>query len=434
MTYQEAIDYLFNVAPLFQNIGQGAYKEGLSNTHILDAHFNHPHNSYKTIHIAGTNGKGSCSHTIAAILQEAGYKVGLYTSPHLIDFRERIRVNGEMIPQQRVIEFIEKDRSFFEPLYPSFFELTTALAFKYFEEQAIDVAVIEVGLGGRLDCTNIISPILSIITNISYDHTQFLGNTLPQIASEKAGIIKKNTPVVIGETNGHNDVKNVFLNKILEQNAYYVFADESSEIAGCTTTKNGGKEYNTVSFGRIIGQLGGDCQEKNTATILCAIDILRKTLKISKENIQQGFAHVCELTGLMGRWQTISEAPRTICDTGHNAGGLQYIAHQLTITPHKQLHIVIGMVADKDVKASLSLMPPNAIYYFCQASVKRAMPSKEICEVGNGIGLKGKYYANVYEAYQAAVQNAQKDDLIFIGGSSFIVADFLAERQRKAIS
>lgn len=433
MTYQEATTYLFNVAPLFQNIGSGAYKEGLENTHALDAHFGHPHKSFKTIHVAGTNGKGSCSHTIAAILQKAGYKVGLYTSPHLIDFRERIKVNGEMIPEQRVIDFVEQERDFFEPLFPSFFELTTALAFKYFQEMEVDVAVIEVGLGGRLDCTNIITPELSVITNISFDHTQFLGNTLPLIAAEKAGIIKENVPVVIGETGGNKEVKEVFLNKWEENGCKQpiVFADVTDVITSCELNKNGGIDYQTTVCGNLHGELGGFCQTKNTATIINAVlQLQNRGFVISEEHIKEGFANVCELTGLMGRWQKIADLPLTICDTGHNVGGIQYISQQIERQDCAKKHLVIGMVGDKDVKGSLSLLPQNAVYYFTQATVKRAMPAEQIASLGKELGMEGSCYPTVREAYEAAKNNATKDDMIYIGGSSFIVADFLTYLQK----
>lgn len=429
MTYAEATEYLFNVAPLFQNIGSGAYKEGLYNTQTLDAHFGYPHKFFRSIHVAGTNGKGSCSHTIAAILQDAGYKVGLYTSPHLVDFRERIRVNGVPISEERVISFVESEKYFFEPLYPSFFELTTALAFLYFREQNVDVAVVEVGLGGRLDCTNIISPDLSIITNISYDHTQFLGNTLEQIAKEKAGIIKPSVPVVIGETNDCQEVKNVFVQKALENSSPIYFADEVNEIISSQPTINGGRIYETNSFGRVQGQLGGLCQEKNTATIITAINLLRQIdfYKIADKNVLNGFAHVCNLTGLMGRWQIISHNPFVICDTGHNIGGIQYISEQLQKLEGKQLRMVIGMVNDKDVHGALSMLPSNALYYFTQASVKRAMPCNHIANIAKEIGLCYKsIHKNVQEAYLAALNDASTDDIIFVGGSSFIVADLLS--------
>lgn len=405
MTYSEATEYLFTSAPLFQNIGAGAYKEGLGNTEALDTHFGHPHRKYMTIHVAGTNGKGSVSHTLAAILQSAGYRVGLYTSPHLVDFRERIRVNGEMISKERVVKFIEEERSFFEPLHPSFFELATALAFKYFEEAAVDIAVIETGLGGRLDCTNIVSPILSIITNISFDHIQFLGNTLPAIAKEKAGIIKPGTPVVIGETGENRDVKTVFLEKSLEMQSPIYFADELNHPHRKT-------------------QLKGYCQEKNTQTILTALDILKEKLNISQESIDKGFLNVCELTGLMGRWQILNISPLTICDTGHNVGGWEYLARQLESTPGT-LHIVIGMVGDKDVNKVVSMLPKRGKYYFTQASVARAMPVEQFTEIARKNGLEGVSFSNVNEAYNAAMKDASTNDTIFIGGSTFIVADLL---------
>lgn len=433
MTYQEATDYLFNVAPLFQNIGGGAYKEGLSNTHLLDEHFGHPHKAYKTIHVAGTNGKGSCSHTLAAILQHAGYKVGLYTSPHLVDFRERIRVNGVMIPDSRVVDFVEKERAFFEPLYPSFFELATALAFQYFKEQEVDIAVIEVGLGGRLDCTNIISPILSVITNISFDHTQFLGHTLPAIASEKAGIIKPDVPVVVGETGGNREVREVFLQKFLAESrqACLIFADETDEVEEVAFCPTGNTSYKTRHFGEFEAELGGICQAKNTATILQAVLQLKQAgLKVSLEDVHQGFEHVGALTGLMGRWQRVCLQPLTVCDTGHNTGGFEYIAQQIARQAAKQKRLVIGMVGDKDVRGSLSMLPKDAIYYFTQASVKRAMPSEEIEKIGQQLGLQGKAYPSVKMAYETALSEADKDDFIYIGGSTFIVADFMSYIQK----
>jgi len=426
MTYQETIQYLYNVAPLFQNIGQGAYKEGLSNTKALDEHFNHPHRTFRTIHMAGTNGKGSCSHTLAAILQDSGLKVGLYTSPHLLDFRERIRVNGEMIPEQRVIDFVEQEKDFFEPLYPSFFELTTALAFEYFREQNIDVAVVEVGLGGRLDCTNIINPDLCIITNISYDHMQFLGNTLPDIAREKAGIIKPNTPVVIGETNHHPDVREVFATIAHGCNAPIRFADEEDELTAVISNADGGKSYISQSFGTIRGELGGDCQRYNTATILCAVKELRKMgYSISDENVHEGFSHVSETTGLMGRWQCIARNPKVICDTGHNPGGMQYIGKQLKSMRCETLRIIIGMVSDKDISTSLTYLPKNAVYYFTQSSVRRAMDSDTFAKKAAHFGLRGTPYPTVSEAYDKAMADASPDDVIFVGGSTFIVADFM---------
>ena len=432
MTYEETIQYLFNSPPLFQHVGGAAYKEGLSTTHILDAHFNHPHNQYKTIHIAGTNGKGSCAHTIAAILQHTGLKVGLYTSPHLVDFRERIRINGEMMPQQYVIDFVEEERSFFEPLHPSFFELTTALAFKYFAEQHVDVAVIEVGLGGRLDCTNIISPILSVITNISFDHTQFLGNTLAQIASEKAGIIKHKVPVIIGECNA--ETRPVFEHKAHEVEAPILFAEDNKEVLSSEFSDLYGhklRHYTTRSFGDIYGELTGECQIKNANTILCALHSLSKIFSVTHEDITYAFEHVCEMTGLRGRWQILQEHPTIICDTGHNTGGWQYLAHQLAqiATSGNKLHIVFGMASDKDIERVMSTLPHEACYYWTKASVKRATSEQTIANIATKYDLHGKTYSNVAEAYEAAVNNASTNDYIYVGGSSFIVADLLRYKQ-----
>ena len=431
MTYEQAINYLYESAPLFQNIGAGAYKEGLGNTELLDKHFQHPHRQYATIHVAGTNGKGSVSHTLASILQSQGMKVGLYTSPHLTDFRERIRVNGEMIPQARVVSFVEQERTFFEPLHPSFFELTTALALQYFAEENVDIAVIEVGLGGRMDCTNIIQPLVSIITNISFDHIQFLGNTLEKIASEKAGIIKPGIPAIVGEW-GKESVAEVFMNKAEEAGTSLVFADRENEIVDFTLTPGQGYTYHTATFGTIHGELEGLCQEKNTATILEAIKALRrKGIHISNQAVQDGFAKVSIHTGLRGRWQKIADKPLTICDTGHNVGGMQYITRQLTTTPHQALHIVIGMVNDKDVNTVLSMLPQDATYYFTQASVRRAMPSDQFSQEASRHGLKGQCYPTVHDAYLAAKAASGEEDLIFIGGSTFIVADLFAAMEQE---
>lgn len=409
--FEQYTDYLFSQVPMFQNIGGGAYKEGLENTNILDRHFGHPHRSYKTIHIAGTNGKGSCSHTIASILQEAGYKVGLYTSPHLTDFRERIRVNGRKITEQYVMDFIDNERGFFEPLYPTFFELTTALAFKYFSDEKVDVAVIEVGMGGRLDCTNIIQPDLSIITNISLDHTQFLGNTMAEIAREKAGIIKQGVPVIIGETT--SETKPVFTERAKEANADIFFAEDT-------------EENNSFDF-----ELKGLYQKKNLKTILCAVSHLINTgYAITHENIIRGLSRVCENTGLQGRWQTVRINPTVICDTGHNIGGITYIAQQLKQQKCDTLRIVFGMVSDKNVDGVLELMPRDAVYYFTQSSVKRAMPHTQIKELAQRHGLYGNSFTSVGVAYERALQESNENDLIFIGGSSFVVADFLMHEKK----
>ena len=425
MTYQETITYLYNSAPLFQNIGQGAYKEGLSNTHALDEHFGHPHRTFRTLHVAGTNGKGSCSHTLAAVLQAAGYKVGLYTSPHLVDFRERIRVNGMPIEEQFVVDFVAGHRDFFEPLHPSFFELTTAMAFHYFAEQQVDVAVIEVGLGGRLDCTNIISPDLTVITNISFDHVGFLGDTLGKIAHEKAGIIKPHTPIIIGEHN--EETRPVFLAEATEKQAPITFAQDTPMIVskGSSTDYD---IYQTHPYSDLQVALRGYCQEKNVNTLLHAIGELQRIgYTISEEAVREGFARVCELTGLMGRWQQLSTTPRLICDTGHNIGGFQYIVPQILAQPCKQLRIVFGMVNDKDINAVLALMPKHATYYFAQASVARALDSESLQALAAQHGLYGTTYPTVKEATRTALAEADKEDFIYVGGSSFIVADLLAD-------
>ena len=427
MTYEETITYLYNSAPLFQNVGGDAYKEGLETTLTLDKHFGHPHRKFRTIHVAGTNGKGSCSHTLAAILQSAGYKVGLYTSPHLVDFRERIRVNGEMIPRQRVIDFVEQHRSFFEPLHPSFFELTTAMAFNYFAEQQVDVAVIEVGLGGRLDCTNIIRPDLCVITNISFDHIQFLGDTLAKIAAEKAGIIKPGIPVVIGETTP--ETKPVFMETAQKQGAPIHFAEEEQLVVS-HLPQNGKNYYWTRDYPHLEGELGGLCQVYNTNTLMSAIRVLTSIgYKIEEEHVRRGFANVCALTGLMGRWQKIQESPAAFCDTGHNKAGIELILKQLSIQKYHHLHIVIGMVNDKDIRGVLDMLPRNATYYFTKASVSRALNEREVQRLAKEVaGLEGNTYPNVKEAFEAANANAQKDDFIFVGGSTFVVADLLNDQ------
>ena len=425
MTYQETIDYLFNSTPLFQNVGKDAYKEGLENTHLLDEHFGHPHRQFKTIHVAGTNGKGSCSHTLAAILQSAGYKVGLYTSPHLVDFRERIRINGTPVSEAYVIDFVENHRAFFEPLHPSFFELTTAMAFNYFAEQQVDVAVIEVGLGGRLDCTNIIRPDLCVITNISFDHVQFLGDTLAKIASEKAGIIKEGIPVVIGETTP--ETKPVFAEKAIQVNAPIHFAEEEQFLLESSINEQGKRIYQTKEYADLEGELGGLCQIKNTNTLLSAIRILQDIgYNINDTHVREGFAHVCSLTGLMGRWQKILETPVAYCDTGHNKAGIQYIVEQLSRQTYRQLHIVMGMVNDKDISGVLAMLPKDAIYYFTKASVSRALNENEVKRLAGEAGLEGNTYPSVKDAFEAAQASAHLDDFIFVGGSTFIVADLLS--------
>ncbi|MBQ6203724.1 MAG: bifunctional folylpolyglutamate synthase/dihydrofolate synthase [Prevotella sp.] len=408
MNYKQTVEYLYNVVPSFQKVGTAGYKEGLSNTLALDEHFGHPHRKFKTIHVAGTNGKGSCSHTLAAMLQAMGLKVGLYTSPHLVDFRERIRVNGKCVSKKRVVDFVKDEHEFFEPLHPSFFELTTALAFKYFAEKKVDIAVVEVGLGGRLDCTNIITPELCVITNISFDHTQFLGNTLEEIAGEKAGIIKPCVPVVIGETTP--ETKPVFERKAAEKHAPIYFAEE-----GLCTTDISEKVREQLPY----FELKGSYQEKNLHTILTAT----KVLSIPEKAIMEGLQHVSEMTGLQGRWQTLQKSPLVICDAGHNVGGWQYVSKQIAEQPCKQLRIVFGMVDDKDIDTVMGMLPHNAIYYWTQASTKRAIPAQKVKEKGEAHHLNGTIYDKVEDAYKAAIEESGKEDFIFVGGSSYIVSD-----------
>lgn len=406
MNYTETCEYLFNQMPMFERQGASGYKEGLSNTRALDEHFQHPHTKYKTIHIAGTNGKGSCSHSIAAILQTAGYRVGLYTSPHLVDFSERIRVNGEPISEKYVIDFVERERHFFEPLHPSFFEVTTALAFKYFSDMNVDVAVIEVGLGGRLDCTNIISPILSVITNISFDHTQFLGDTLAKIAAEKAGIIKKSTRVVIGEATP--ETRPVFEAKAKEMCAPICFAEDNP--------------YENAAD--LMTDLQGTYQNKNANTILTAVANLPE-LNVGNDDIRNGLANVCTLTGLKGRWQTLAQHPLTICDTGHNVAGWKYLSRQIAQQPCDALHIVFGMVDDKDIDTVMDMLPKNAKYYFTKAETHRAVNEMVLREKAEERSLSGNTYTSVLQAYNAVKKNAKDNDFVFIGGSSYVVADLL---------
>lgn len=427
MTYKETLDYLYTAAPAFEKVGAGAYKEGLSNTLALDEHFNHPHRQFKTIHVAGTNGKGSTSHTLAAILKCAGYRVGLYTSPHLVDFNERIKVNGEPITHQYVIDFVESEHSFFESLYPSFFELTTALAFKYFAEQHVDIAVIEVGLGGRLDCTNIITPLLSVITNISFDHTGFLGDTLPLIAGEKAGIIKPHVPVIIGEYTA--ETRPVFEAKAAEMQAPITFAQDNPLVT----------QEILSAF-----QLKGYCQERNLNTILnclpplteamqhAGMDISRIALDFTGASriapcVMDALRGVCSLTGLMGRWQIIQQAPLVICDTGHNLAGWEYLAQQIADTGKgRTTRIVFGMVDDKDINGVLRLLPKDATYYLTQADTHRAIHVEKLRSLATAQGIQGNTYPTVHQAYRQALSDASPEDFIFVGGSSYVVADFLA--------
>ena len=400
MNYGETLEYLYAKTPMYQKKGDVAYKEGLDNILRLDGIFGHPHHAYKTIHIAGTNGKGSVSHTLAAILQSAGYKTGLYTSPHLKDFSERIRVNGKPVDKHFVSRFVEKAKPYIEEIKPSFFEITTIMAFEWFRRQKVDVAVIETGLGGRLDSTNIIRPVLSVITNVSMDHVKLLGNTIEKIAAEKAGIIKEGIPVVVGEAD--ETIRPIYEAK----SPNIIFAEDF--------------EYPDVDY-----ELKGYCQAKNKRTIQAALEVLRLEFDLNREAVENGFAHVVELTGLQGRWQKLGDNPAIIADTGHNEGAIKYISEQLIDYDCDTLRIVFGMVNDKDVSTVLSLMPKHAVYYFTAAGIERALPAEDLKNIAQAYGLSGKSYATVKEAYTAAKKDASAQDLIFVGGSNFVVAEIL---------
>ncbi len=425
MTYNEALDYIYSHLPMFQRVGKAAYKADLGNTLKLDEYFGHPHRTFKTIHIAGTNGKGSTSHMLAAVLQKAGYRVGLYTSPHLRDFRERIRVNGEMIPEDEVAKFISQHKDFFDHIMPSFFEMTVALAFDYFSRMNLDVAIIEVGLGGRLDSTNIINPILSVITNIGFDHTDLLGDTLPKIASEKAGIIKPDTPVVVSKY--QPEVENVFIAKAKEMNAPIYFADKEIQVyeqyidtTGLQVLKLTEKDKDI----KIEIDLLGNYQRYNIPGVLKSIEILSgKGFLLSNEALMDGLRNVQTLTGLMGRWQKLSENPLIYCDTGHNVDGIKYVVEQLRHIPHNNLHMVIGVVADKNIDGMLALLPKNATYYFTQAAIPRALNHEELKKRAAEHQLYGHSYSKVALALAAAKEASNPNDLIFVGGSTFVVAE-----------
>jgi dihydrofolate synthase/folylpolyglutamate synthase len=429
MNYNETLDFLYSQLPAFHRIGKAAYKSNLENTLELDEYFGHPHLKYKTIHVGGTNGKGSVSHMLASVLQEAGYKTGLYTSPHLKDFRERIKVDGEMIPKREVTFFVKKHRELIDRVEPSFFEMTVAMAFDYFRKCKVDVAVVEVGLGGRLDSTNIINPVISIITNIGHDHMDLLGNTLEKVAAEKAGIIKVNVPVVIGESN--NETDNIFISTASEKGSVIFFADHNFTCE-LGDPKNHAWERDFIVSDltekrKIRGQipLGGDYQGKNIKTLFQACKILKDQFRITEKKIIQGIRNVKINTGLSGRWQILSNTPLTICDTGHNREGLEYVNRQIGKLSAKQVHFVIGFVSDKDLSLVLPLFPENGRYYFTKASVPRALDEKILKSKASEYGLKGNSYSNVNKALRAARLNAGETDLIFIGGSTFLVAEVI---------
>ena len=401
MNYQETCNWLFAQLPMFQREGQAAYKANLDNTLRLDEHFRHPHRRFKTIHVAGTNGKGSVSHMIASILQEAGYKTGLYTSPHLKDFRERIKINGEMIPEKYVTGFIEQNQDFFAALHPSFFEMTVAMAFKYFADREVDVAVIEVGLGGRLDSTNIITPLTSVITNISFDHMALLGDTLEKIAAEKSGIIKPHIPVVIGTRDRNYDF--VFEGKARSCDAPLTFASDEWKIRQNNDGSYDLSHRSGISFSSLVCELKGSYQRKNIPTVLESVLSLQNSgLAIREEHIRNGIACVIRNTGLHGRWEKLANTPYTVCDTGHNIDGLTEVVAQLRSCTYRHLHFVIGMVNDKDVNSVLRILPREATYYFCKASIPRAMNEQELAGKARSCGLQGTTYPTVSEAYAAA--------------------------------
>lgn len=403
MRYQECLEWLYSQLPMYQRQGKAAYKADLTNTIALAKHLKNPELQFKSIHVGGTNGKGSVSHLLASVFQEAGYKVGLYTSPHLIDFRERIKINGKMIPKQQVISFVEGHHEFMKAQQLSFFEMTVGLAFSYFASQKVDIAIIEVGMGGRLDSTNIIQPELSVITNISLDHTAFLGHTISAIAEEKAGIIKYKTPVVIGE---------------FHLESYPVFeAKANSKIAPIYLAN---QDISQPHPAHLITY-----QRKNLNTLKKSLEVLKKDYNLTDQVIQNGISKYKENTGLNGRWQVIQQKPKVICDTGHNLAGIQLIVDEIKTANFKQLHIVFGMVNDKDVENILRLLPKTAFYYFCEPSISRALSSEIIFNNASEIGLQSQRFITVREAYQAALTIAQAEDLVFVGGSTFVVADLL---------
>lgn len=404
MTYQQTIDWLFKQLPMYQTQGASAYKKDLTNTILLAEHLNHPEKKLKCIHVAGTNGKGSTSHLLASVYQEAGYKVGLYTSPHLKDFRERIKINGKEISEEFVVDFVAENKSFFEENQLSFFEMTVGLAFDYFAKQKTDINIIEVGMGGRLDSTNIITPLVSVITNIGLDHTQFLGTTLEAIAFEKAGIIKPKIPVVIGEYT--DETKPIFIEKASKTNSEIYFASDTI----------------TETF---PSTLLGDYQTANKRTVQQTISVLENDLAISEINIKNGFINVIKNTGLQGRWQQLGNNPKVICDTAHNSHGLKIVLNQIQKEKFDVLHFVLGVVNDKDLEEILPLFPKNAKYYFCRPNIPRGLDEEILREKASKFNVIGISYNSVSDAYADALKNADKNDLIYIGGSTFVVAEVL---------
>lgn len=429
LTYTQAEQYLFTQLPVFERQGGSAYKPGLETATAIDKFFDYPHRQYKTVHIAGTNGKGSVSNFIASILQEAGYRTGLFTSPHIVDFKERIRVNGEKIDSDFVTNFVNRYCEQLAYLRPTFFELSSAMAFEYFRQKKVDIAVIEVGMGGRLDSTNIITPILSVITNIALDHTQFLGSTLKEIAGEKAGIIKRGVPVVVGESDSRTNP--VFLDKAEQMESPIILASNKLSASSGQITPEGKQLFNVFSCGEPVyrgikcAQLG-TYQQKNIVTAIAAIEQFQKSgLHISEKDIYNGFENVNRNTGFFGRWQVIDNKPLTVCDTGHNPAGIHYVAEQLNAQMCKTLRMVIGFVEDKDVQSILKLLPKNAVYYYVNADIHRALPASELSNMAQRFGLMGNVYNSVKEGYAAAKADSADDDFVFVGGSNYVVAEIL---------
>ena len=429
LNYQDAITFLFDRLPMYQRVGKSAYKSNLDTTHALDEYFGHPHRTFKSIHIAGTNGKGSVAHMLSSILQSAGYRVGLYTSPHLTDFRERIRLDGKMIAEEWVTEFVDKHREILVTLSPSFFEMTVAMAFDYFSREKVDFAVVETGMGGRLDSTNIIRPMVSVITNIGFDHSQFLGDTIYKIAVEKAGIIKSGIPVVIGET--QEEARLVFSRTAREKGCSIMYADKEIRVEYSTQSLQG-TQIMHISWteGHKMESLETDLmglyQQKNVITVLAVIELLTRIgINIQEKDVRKGLAHTRDMTGLRGRWEIIGYNPLTICDTGHNREGIVEVMKQIRQIPWKKIHIVLGLVDDKDPSKILEQLPAEARYYFTQSNVPRSMNREKLAAEGLRFGLYGQICPTPMKALKIALSKADPEDLIFVGGSTFVVAEVL---------
>ena len=428
MNYKETLDWMFGKLPMYQRVGAAAYKADLQQTVDLLNLLHNPQQNFYSVHIAGTNGKGSVSHMLASIFQEAGLKTGLYTSPHLKDFRERIRINGKMIAEEEVTHFIETYHQDFEKMQLSFFEMTVGMAFNYFSNEEVDIAIVETGMGGRLDSTNLVQPLVTIITNIGYDHMQYLGNTLASIASEKAGIIKPGIPVVIGET--QLETKEVFEKQASELKAPLVFADQLFDVSKIEKSHYEYQYFDVwkrheLFLEAIEFPLLGHYQQMNIVTAIAAIDILQEHFGITTQHIRAGLAYLVSNTGLMGRWQILSRIPLTIADTGHNREGVKEIIAQLQTMQYKRLHFVFGVVCDKDITTILEILPRNAIYYFCKADIPRAMAAEDLANLAFNFGLNGKVYGSVGDAFSSARNAALPDDLVFVGGSTFVVAEIV---------